>query len=176
MIDDVRGAADRALAQRHWERILYLTNLTMIVVVIAVYLFSLLEDSRVRPLLAIVLCYVCVFVVWAVFDGLGLASRSTFVRDLYEAPGLGWMDASLAALAAVVAFFAWRLEHLNEPTALVTGLVAINGVLGYFQLRSTYGQQVYEVVEQDVPPVAPTQSEDPHDEPTLRPDEEGSAT
>ena len=141
MIAQGRGAAGAALASRNWERVLYLTNLTTIVLTVAIYLFALFDPTNMRRLVMVLIGYGASFLVWTLLDGLGLADRSSLVAHLFEAPGLDWMDACLALLSLLVLFAAWRLGRLSEAIAIVAGLTVFNGVLGYFQVRSRYAQE-----------------------------------
>lgn len=147
MIDRVRGVADRALGGRDWWQLFYLTNTSLIVMAIAIYLFSLSVPGNVTPAVALLIGFALFFLAWYLLDGFGLLRQSPFLYHLYHTPGLRWLDGILAVLALIVLVGTWQIDRLNEPIAVIAGLTLVNGCLGFFQFHASYSEEALEAAD-----------------------------
>jgi len=173
MLGRFREAISRGSSRRDWLEILYLTNMTVIILAVVVYLFPIPIPPGLHPLITLLIGFVVFSLLWYLVDGFGAIRESPVLSHLYRTPGLRWLDALLAGLALVVLVGAWRLQRLNEAIGVVAGLVLVNAVISATRFHSHYDEALVPPGEAEgltpTPPEAPEPTEPPVEAEELEP-------
>lgn len=146
MLERVRGQGAEALTGLPWARILYLTNCTMALLVIAIYLFGFrmpviserLTLIGVPAPLALALDYGVLVLFWMLIESLGYVEHTPALQHLYPNRGLRWYDLGLGVLAVLVLWWARRAGFATTALWLLGGLTLANSIISALQFRYQY--------------------------------------
>jgi len=130
---------------RNWLRILYLTNLSLIVAAVAVYpgglAFPVAEGSAWQRPLSLFIWLVALAVVWFLLDGFGVVEHYAFLAQLSSGRGLRWLDLTCGAAGLAALLYALSRRPPDEATAVVAVLTLAHGALGFVQLQQPYADE-----------------------------------
>lgn len=146
----MRDMAGQAFTGRNWFRMFYMINLSTIVVTVIIYFFLIFEQGYIDPWLGVLIGFILCTGAWYILETTGMVSRSPILCQIYQSPGLRWLDIILVILAMVVLYGTWRLNFMNNPIIIVSVLVFVNGLLGFFQLHSTYSSKTINDMEEEL--------------------------
>lgn len=144
---------------RNWLRMLYLTNLSLIVAAVVVYLggvpFPVAEGSPWQRPLSLFIWLVALAILWFLLDGLGLVQHYEFLAALASGRGLRWLDVACGVFGLAGLLFALRCRPPDEATAIVAVLTLVHSALGLAQLQQPYSDETLQRFRQAQEGTAP---------------------
>lgn len=142
MLDRIGERGGQIAAGHHWPRLIYLTNCSVALVAVAVYLFGVrlppVGNLYLSELAGIAVVYGVVFLLWFLIEGLGYVEQVPSLYHLYPNAGLRELDLALAVLAVLGLWLAWRSGFANAAIWILGGLTLANSVISALQLRRRY--------------------------------------
>jgi len=129
---------------RNWLRIIYLTNLSLVILIVLIYLFNFYIPSNsivIQGPAAMAVGFGGFFLVWFLIESFGFIDNTELLYNLYPNSGIRWYDFSLILIAIFSIGLLWRIGITHEALWWLGGILILNGILSLIQFRTTYSAE-----------------------------------
>lgn len=154
IIDFLRRAGRFLFSGRHWAWVFYMTNISVGLAVVAIYLFGLYIPGipiQIEGIFIPITAFLILFLIWYLVDRLGAVENSEILQDFITNYSLRWFDIALGIIGLLTIWLTYRYLLLNDAILTMGVLLIINAIISLLQIRSRYRMETLQRVTGDLP-------------------------